>query len=266
MNSRISKGKVIYFPHDVKATSDIKIQKLMREYGMRGVGIFWYIIEYLYENDGVLEYEQVDTIAWTLHEDKDVVDRIIRNFELFETVDDSKFSNKRVLSEMEEIKRIIEDRRSKGILSGKTRKSKSGKNSEQENKTIDEKINGYAENKVVCSLSRLIPTSCIADYLRSLETSWKDSTAMDLGVKPYELDALFDEYQNELFLRRVESETETELPKHFRNLMRIRVNERKKQNSNGGKQNNKHLGQDDISTAVFAGIALHAYDKENREG
>lgn len=84
-----------YFPHDYNARADRKMVNLNMSYGMMGVGVYWCLVEMLYEEGGYLpiEYER---ISFELREDTDVIRHIINDFDLFKT-DDEKFWSESVL-------------------------------------------------------------------------------------------------------------------------------------------------------------------------
>ena len=45
------KKDTLYFPHDYNAASDEKIEELLFKLGNEGYGIYWRIIEMLYQNN-----------------------------------------------------------------------------------------------------------------------------------------------------------------------------------------------------------------------
>ena len=45
------KKDTFYFPHDYNAASDEKIEELLFKLGNEGYGIYWRIIEMLYQNN-----------------------------------------------------------------------------------------------------------------------------------------------------------------------------------------------------------------------
>lgn len=49
----------IWFKHDLKARNDKKLLKVNRLYGLEGIGIYWCLVEMLYENKGKLENEDL---------------------------------------------------------------------------------------------------------------------------------------------------------------------------------------------------------------
>lgn len=71
-----------YFSHDYNARNDIKIKKLISKHKYRGYGIFWAIIEDLYNNSNALPTD-FECIAFDMREDKKVIESIIKDFELF---------------------------------------------------------------------------------------------------------------------------------------------------------------------------------------
>jgi hypothetical protein len=71
-----------YFSHDYNVRNDAKIKKLLSKHKYEGYGIFWAIIEDLYNNANALPLDY-DTIAYDLRADKKVVESIIKDFDLF---------------------------------------------------------------------------------------------------------------------------------------------------------------------------------------
>ena len=71
-----------YFQHDYNVRSDDKIKSLIRKHGMIGYGVFWSIVEDLYNNANALRLD-CDGIAYHLRVEEDLVKSIIHDFELF---------------------------------------------------------------------------------------------------------------------------------------------------------------------------------------
>lgn len=71
-----------YFSHDYNARNDSKIKKLLSKHGYLGYGIFWAIIEDLYNNTNVLQLDY-DSIAFDLRTDVEIIKSIINDFDLF---------------------------------------------------------------------------------------------------------------------------------------------------------------------------------------
>jgi hypothetical protein len=71
-----------YFSHDYNARNDEKIKRLIRKHGMIGYGIFWSIVEDLYNNANALHLDY-EGIAYDLRSDSDTVFSVINDFDLF---------------------------------------------------------------------------------------------------------------------------------------------------------------------------------------
>jgi len=71
-----------YFSHDYNARSDEKVKRLIRAKGMLGYGIFWAIVEDLYNNANALRTDY-DGIAFELRTESDIVKSVINDFDLF---------------------------------------------------------------------------------------------------------------------------------------------------------------------------------------
>lgn len=52
-----------YFSHDTDALSDIKIDKMMTDYGYIGYGYYWAIVEKLYKNGGRYDFVDLQIMA-----------------------------------------------------------------------------------------------------------------------------------------------------------------------------------------------------------
>jgi hypothetical protein len=80
--------EAFYFSHDYNARADVKIKSLIRCHGMLGYGIYWSIVEDLYQNENSipLDYESV---AFDLRCSADVIKSIINDFDLFVIQDGS---------------------------------------------------------------------------------------------------------------------------------------------------------------------------------
>jgi len=87
--------KTFYFGHDYNARNDEKIIKLISKEGWEGYGIYWAIIEKLYEAGGYLD-EDYECIAFDLRTEYDRITTVIENYNLFEVVN-KKISSKSVL-------------------------------------------------------------------------------------------------------------------------------------------------------------------------
>jgi hypothetical protein len=76
------KKETFYFSHDYTAKSDEKIKNLIYEFGYEGYGIYWSLIEELYQNANALQ-TNYKRIAFDMRVDENKVQSIIENFDLF---------------------------------------------------------------------------------------------------------------------------------------------------------------------------------------
>ena len=71
-----------YFSHDYNSRSDEKIKLLIRKHGILGYGVFWAIIEDLYNNANALRLDY-EGIAYDLRIDVKIAESVINDFDLF---------------------------------------------------------------------------------------------------------------------------------------------------------------------------------------
>ena len=74
--------ETFYFSHDYNSRNDEKIKFLIRKHGMQGYGIFWAIIEDLYNNANALRMD-CDGIAYDMRVDSETIRSVINDFGLF---------------------------------------------------------------------------------------------------------------------------------------------------------------------------------------
>ena len=92
--------KTLYFPHDYNARHDPKLERLYLKYGYEGKGIYWDLIEMLYEQGGYLNIKDIPLYA---HGDDKLCERItsvIKEFGLFE-ISEAQFWSKSCLKRLE---------------------------------------------------------------------------------------------------------------------------------------------------------------------
>ena len=51
--------------------------------GMSGIGLYWCIVECLYENNGYLDLDQINLLAYELRVEKKLIEDLIDNYDLF---------------------------------------------------------------------------------------------------------------------------------------------------------------------------------------
>jgi hypothetical protein len=84
--------ETFYFTHDYNARNDLKICVLREDFGMEGVGVYWCIVEMLYEEGGYISLDDVDDIAKTLRTNTTVVRGVIDS-KLFQQNETHFYSN-----------------------------------------------------------------------------------------------------------------------------------------------------------------------------
>lgn len=89
-----------YFTHDYNTRNDEKIKALLFKHGLLGYGVFWAIIEDLYNNANALQLD-CERIAFELRSDKIIVESVIKDFGLF-TFEGSIFGSHSVQKRLEE--------------------------------------------------------------------------------------------------------------------------------------------------------------------
>ena len=98
-----------FFSHDYNARQDPKMQEVLMDYGVAGIGIYWCIIEQLYEQGGRLLLSNIKAIAFSLHANIDDVRSIVENYGLFDN-DGVEFWSPSVSRRLESRKQTAEKR------------------------------------------------------------------------------------------------------------------------------------------------------------
>ena len=80
-----------YFSHDYNPREDEKIKNLMFKHGWIGYGIFWGLVESLYQNDGFMQLHY-ERIAFEMRIDIVILKSIINEFGLFKIKDNAFYS------------------------------------------------------------------------------------------------------------------------------------------------------------------------------
>ena len=84
--------EIQYFSHDYNASRDIKMRRLHMTMGYEGIGLYWTLVEYLYENDNYCALSDLDIIAYDMHTTEELLRQLIENFNLFEIEGDYFYS------------------------------------------------------------------------------------------------------------------------------------------------------------------------------
>ncbi len=74
---------VEYFPHNYHSRHDPKLQRVMRYHGLEGVGLYWCLVEYLYEQGGKIPKDHIEDIAFELKVECERIANALRTYGLF---------------------------------------------------------------------------------------------------------------------------------------------------------------------------------------
>ena len=100
----------LFFTHDFYARQDPKLQSVLAEHGAEGLGIYWCIIEQLYEQGGSFPLKVFKSIAFALHVECKVVTSIINDFGLF-VIEGENFTSSSIKKRLEKSSSVSESRR-----------------------------------------------------------------------------------------------------------------------------------------------------------
>lgn len=102
--------KKSYFRHDYNARNDIKLQSVITKHGAVGIGVYWIIVEMLYQNGGELPLDIARNISVAYFTDFKVVESVINDFDLFEN-DGNVFWSVRIRQTIDNTKKVSDARK-----------------------------------------------------------------------------------------------------------------------------------------------------------
>lgn len=111
--------KTYYFSHDYGSRNDPKLQKVLMILGQEGKGVYWDLIEMLYEQEGYLLVSEIDSYAFALRTHSECIASLINDFGLFEN-DGEKFWSNSVLERLS----IMKEKSERASKSAKARWNK----------------------------------------------------------------------------------------------------------------------------------------------
>ena len=164
-----------YFSHDYNARTDEKIKLLIRKHGLRGYGIFWAIVEDLYNNANALRMD-CEGIAFELREDIETIKSVIQDFDLFQ-IKDNYFGSLSVQERLN--KRLSKSAKARESVTKRWEKYKEDTNvlrAYEERNTIKESIVKENKEKDSKDIEVLKPRTdyemCIEYWLKELHPTW----------------------------------------------------------------------------------------------
>ena len=93
-----------YFSHDLNARNDRKLIRLAMKHGMEGIGIYWCIVEMMYEEQGRVMRSECERIAFELRTSCDKIESVLQDFDLFYANEDYWYSesvNRRIEAQIQ---------------------------------------------------------------------------------------------------------------------------------------------------------------------
>lgn len=136
--------ETFYFSHDYHARSDKKMVRLLAKTGLQGVGIYWCLIEMLYEEGGYLKLNECDCIASELRTKCERIEAVIKDFDLFKN-DGIKFWSSSVIDRL----KLRKDKSEKAKDSAKKRWSKLTDNKEVNSEGNANALRAHSEGNAI---------------------------------------------------------------------------------------------------------------------
>ena len=164
---------------------------------MSGIGLYWCIVECLYENNGYLDLDQINLLAYELRVEKKLIEDIIDNYDLFKKNKKS-FYSKSVLQRLEKINEISRK--------NKENANKRWANKKQERPKTDSNATAlqseYKENKIKENKNKInkTKTATAIAVAPELEPAWQAFIEMRKKMrKP------MTEYAMEITIKKLET-------------------------------------------------------------
>lgn len=99
-----------YINHKISNRSEYIFRKLIERKGAAAYGVYWYVLEELYESGGRMLFEEIESISNALCVRKDFVASVIKSFSLFQYDSDSFWSDE-VIEQIEKRQKLKEKRK-----------------------------------------------------------------------------------------------------------------------------------------------------------
>tara|TARA_R100000654_G_scaffold1062_3_gene4017 strand:+ start:230 stop:991 length:762 start_codon:yes stop_codon:yes gene_type:complete len=94
--------KKTYFLHESTSFQDYKIIKMRSKLGIQSYGIFWALLELLFNEENKLCIDDYEPLAFSLQCDANILKQVIEDFDLF-VLEDGCFYSKRLNNHIEDI-------------------------------------------------------------------------------------------------------------------------------------------------------------------
>ena len=150
--------KKTYFLHESTSFQDYKIIKMRSKLGIESYGIFWALLELLFNEENKLCIDDYEALAFSLQCDSNILKQVIEDFDLF-VLEDGCFYSKRLNNHIEDI--------NKKSIKAKESASKRWSNTNAKRTHID----SNASISISSSKSKSISKSKIEDRIRDFKKS-----------------------------------------------------------------------------------------------
>jgi len=188
-----------YFPHDYHARHDPKLERLRMELGPVGDGIYWDLVEMLYEEGGYLSLKHILAIAKAINTTEELVLKVVKESELF-IVNNGKFYSESLLERLNHIKTKIRKARTSGKLGGLANAKRTLSErlviKVKESKVKDIKSN--APQEIYLYYSKIIKAGAKEDAINSI------SKLLKTGITKDDLLGRIDAYKAKLIKDNIE--------------------------------------------------------------
>jgi len=88
-----------WFPHDYHARFDPKLIRLRMDIGPVGDGIYWSLVETMYEEGGYIFIKDLPNLAKLLNTTEELLNKVVKDYELF-VVNGEKFHSETLLERL----------------------------------------------------------------------------------------------------------------------------------------------------------------------
>lgn len=174
-----------YFSHDYNARSDKEMMKVRMKLGMEGIGLYWCIVEMLYEENGYLLRTEYERISFELQSKIEVITMLIEGFLLFK-FDDEKFWSTAVLDRLN--KRKIKSEKARESISYRWSDTNVKQTNNERYTKKGKERKGNKKNGVhFFSNPAGLPLKGISIDREKLEVSFSDGSKQKLGPDQIDL-------------------------------------------------------------------------------
>ena len=151
-----------YFSHDQNARSDEKIIPLLRAHGWLGYGLFWALVEKLWEEHGSIKGD-FEMLAFDLRTEAKLIESIVNDFDLFYTRN-GRVRSRSVDRRIDERSQRVESARQAGIKSGRARVERS-----LNGRSTDPELERNKEKKEIKQITTATP-SAVDSLIEEIKT------------------------------------------------------------------------------------------------